>query len=102
MKIRKFFRVVLGVLVALTTGIMSARAETPASPNKSDHCGNNLFPPLQKYVAEVVGELGDLSPERKQVLGAIADDVVMQLEAGKPAQLTFICTHNSRRSHMSQ
>jgi arsenate reductase (thioredoxin) len=36
------------------------------------------------------------------MLDAIAASIDAQLETGKQAQLTFICTHNSRRSHMSQ
>jgi len=43
-----------------------------------------------------------VSAERKVVLGEIAAGIAAQLESGKPAKLTFICTHNSRRSHMSQ
>jgi protein-tyrosine-phosphatase len=53
-------------------------------------------------VNELAGELDILPAERKVVLGAIAADIVARLEAGQAAQLTFICTHNSRRSHMSQ
>ena len=62
----------------------------------------NLLPSLRPYVKEVVGELGTVSAERREVLDAIALDVANQLNAGKTAQMTFICTHNSRRSHMSQ
>ena len=46
--------------------------------------------------------MGMVSAERRLVLDAIATNIAGQLEAGKPAQLTFICSHNSRRSHMSQ
>jgi len=53
-------------------------------------------------VKEVANELGKGSAERKVVLGEIAASIAAQLEAGNRAQLTFICTHNSRRSHMSQ
>jgi hypothetical protein len=62
----------------------------------------NLLAPLRPYVAEVANELNMVSAERRVVLDEIAADIVAQLEAGKAAQLTFICTHNSRRSHMSQ
>src|SRR5882762_1432423 len=62
----------------------------------------NLLPPLRPYVKEVANELGMVSAERRAVLGAIAADIIAQLDAGKEAQMTFICTHNSRRSHMSQ
>lgn len=61
-----------------------------------------LLPALQPYVQEVAGELNRVPVERRVVLGAIAADVSARLATGKPADLTFICTHNSRRSHMSQ
>jgi arsenate reductase (thioredoxin) len=50
----------------------------------------------------VASELDRLPEERRETLGHIADDIVDRLQAGESAQLTFICTHNSRRSHMSQ
>ena len=62
----------------------------------------NLLPALRPYVKEVAGELDKVSAERKLVLNEIVASITAQLEADKPAQLTFICTHNSRRSHMSQ
>jgi hypothetical protein len=62
----------------------------------------NLLPALRPYVKDVVGELDKVSAERKVVLNEIVASITAQLEADKPAQLTFICTHNSRRSHMSQ
>jgi uncharacterized protein YxeA len=66
------------------------------------HSNANLLPTLRPYVKEVANEVGTIAPERKEVLNSIASDITARLEAGKPADLTFICTHNSRRSHMSQ
>jgi arsenate reductase len=62
----------------------------------------NLLPELQPYVKEVARETESVPAERKEVLNAIVADIATLLRAGKPADLTFICTHNSRRSHMSQ
>src|SRR6187431_2815244 len=61
-----------------------------------------MLPALRPYVAEVANELDAVPAERKVVLNKIAADITAQLQAGKAANLTFICTHNSRRSHMSQ
>lgn len=61
-----------------------------------------LLPALQPYANEVASELNRVPAERRAVLGAIAADISARLATGKPAHLTFICTHNSRRSHMSQ
>lgn len=61
-----------------------------------------LLPALQPYATGVAGELDRVPAERRAALGAIAADISARLATGKPAHLTFICTHNSRRSHMSQ
>ena len=61
-----------------------------------------LLPPLRSYTDEVAGELDAISDERKIVLGEIAATIAARLEDGVDANVTFICTHNSRRSHMSQ
>ena len=63
---------------------------------------SNLLPELQPYVQEVAAELNLVPSERRPVLNLIAADIQKRLDAGKPAYLTYICTHNSRRSHMSQ
>jgi arsenate reductase len=63
----------------------------------------NLLPPLQSYVGDKVANQLDAVPaERKVVLGEIAASIAERLEQGHDANVTFICTHNSRRSHMSQ
>src|SRR5688572_14171126 len=61
-----------------------------------------LLPALASYTDEVAAELDAISDERKIVLGEIAASIAGRLEDGHDANLTFICTHNSRRSHMSQ
>jgi arsenate reductase (thioredoxin) len=62
----------------------------------------NLLPALRPYVKEVATELALISAERRVVLDEIAATIAARLEREKEANLTFICTHNSRRSHMSQ
>lgn len=80
----------------IALAVMGRSATPPASSN------TNLLPALIPYVNEVASELSLVPQERRSVLNAIATNIATQLESGKPAQLTFICTHNSRRSHMSQ
>lgn len=72
------------------------------STSRHFHSDQKLLPPLRPYVAEVAASLDTVPTDRKEVLGQIATDITARLQAGKPAYLTFICTHNSRRSHMSQ
>jgi protein-tyrosine-phosphatase len=85
----------------ITIGII-ALCCVGCSSTRQSRSNTHLLPPLLPYVNEVANELGMVAAERKASLSEIATDVVAQLKAGKKAQLTFICTHNSRRSHMSQ
>jgi hypothetical protein len=61
-----------------------------------------LLPPLRAYVEAVTAELALVPPERQEVLRDIAAVMTEELRAGGDARVTFICTHNSRRSHLSQ
>jgi protein-tyrosine-phosphatase len=61
-----------------------------------------LFPPIRSYIESVQKEADKIPDDRKQQLKKIALFVQTKLAANEPAQLMFICTHNSRRSHTSQ
>ncbi len=65
--------------------------------------GTPLFTPeLQNTISAFTREYGVISQDRKAALGRIAAYVQKQVDQHAPANLIFICTHNSRRSHMSQ
>ncbi len=61
----------------------------------------NLIEPLRPYVNQIAAKLDKVSPERREVLDQIANQIAARLGQNKAAHLTFICTHNSRRSQMS-
>lgn len=61
-----------------------------------------LLPALADYVTSLPAEFDPIPAERKQTLEQIAAFVRREHTAGRTAKLVFICTHNSRRSHMSQ
>jgi arsenate reductase len=61
-----------------------------------------LHPELHAYVEALLPTLATIPDARRETLHRIAAFVRERGAAGKPAQLVFICTHNSRRSHMSQ
>lgn len=50
---------------------------------------------------ESISEIA-VSPERKAILQTLVDYIQANVSAGKSIRLNFICTHNSRRSHLSQ
>lgn len=60
-----------------------------------------MYPNLEQYCAELT-DFSGIAPERKARLDSLAEYIAQKLKAGEPARLTFICTHNSRRSHFGQ
>lgn len=57
---------------------------------------------LDDYVQARVAEFDTIPEERQKQLAKISKFVRDTRAAGRPVRLTFICTHNSRRSHLSQ
>lgn len=60
----------------------------------------DLFPKIQKTVDTL--EALRPSPQREQFLGQITTYLKQKLDSKEPVPLVFICTHNSRRSHLAQ
>jgi arsenate reductase (thioredoxin) len=57
---------------------------------------------IAAYIEARIAEFARISPDRKARLEELARYVQGRVSPGRSAKLTFICTHNSRRSHMSQ
>ena len=57
---------------------------------------------LNDYCTSLIQELDLIPAERATPLKEIGNFIVQKLEQGHPAQLLFICTHNSRRSQFGQ
>jgi arsenate reductase (thioredoxin) len=68
----------------------------PVTPNTA------LYPELLRYINERIREFEAIPTERKMDLAKVASYIQDHLAKSAPAKLTFICTHNSRRSHLSQ
>jgi protein-tyrosine-phosphatase len=62
----------------------------------------DLYPQLAESIADRLAEIDQIPADRKASLAELASFVSRKVASGDPAHLTFICTHNSRRSHMSQ
>ena len=72
-------------------------------PSLTSPMARTLHPELQRYVDErVLPTMAAITAERKESLDLLAAFVKERKAAGTTADLTFICTHNSRRSHLSQ
>lgn len=61
-----------------------------------------LFPSLQTFFDEAQQNFNQIPDDRKIVLKEISDYISQKKKNQKEVELTFICTHNSRRSHISQ
>jgi arsenate reductase (thioredoxin) len=62
----------------------------------------SFYQELQNYLMARSNEFHLIPTERKSELETVAQYIYHRLKASSPAKLTFICTHNSRRSHLSQ
>ncbi len=63
---------------------------------------SSLYPELLRYINERAAKVEAIPDDRKTDLAKIADYIRERLSKSEPAKLTLICTHNSRRSHLSQ
>ena len=62
----------------------------------------HFHPALQAYIASFLPEVAQINEDRKLQLQEISQYISTKVAAGAPIHLTFICTHNSRRSHFGQ
>ncbi|MDO9104514.1 MAG: hypothetical protein Q7U57_06085 [Methylovulum sp.] len=88
----KSYRFVQFVFAVLLLGLAS-----PASASQDD-----VLPAIRPYIAKITQEFEQIPVERQLQLKKTALFVRSKIQAGEIAQLTFICTHNSRRSHLAQ
>ena len=61
-----------------------------------------LLPSLVSYLQNAEKDFTAIPADRKLELQKVAQYIKSSLKKDKKANLIFICTHNSRRSHMSQ
>lgn len=62
----------------------------------------NILPALRVTIDKLISQFDKISEERKSTLRELANLISSQSDAGEKILLNFICTHNSRRSHISQ
>lgn len=95
----------LALALALVLGCHAQQIEASDSPEPAAPTGSvvtPMHPELHRYIESLLVDIDTLSDERREPLDALARFVIEARAAGRPARLIFICTHNSRRSHMSQ
>jgi hypothetical protein len=62
----------------------------------------DVLPALKPLISEVTQEFDRISMERQRALRKVALFIRSKIQAKEEPLLTFICTHNSRRSHLGQ
>lgn len=63
---------------------------------------NALLPAIDSIVRRLGSEFDRIPNERKEILKQLTGFVQNKVKDGKKVYLNFICTHNSRRSHLAQ
>lgn len=59
-----------------------------------------MFPELSQLISNF--SVVSISTERKEILQPLVDYIQSKKNSAETIRLNFICTHNSRRSHLSQ
>nr|WP_294862096.1 protein-tyrosine-phosphatase [uncultured Fluviicola sp.] len=57
---------------------------------------------IKHYLDELKNHFDSIPVERKATLAKIAHYIDSKRKQGKPTNLVYVCTHNSRRSHFGQ
>jgi arsenate reductase (thioredoxin) len=63
---------------------------------------NSILPSLRSSAQKLTREFNQIPDSRKPLLKQLTDFISEKTKAGQIINLNFICTHNSRRSHISQ
>jgi len=63
---------------------------------------NAVLERLQETVEKLRGEFSQIPDERKPVIRELTDYIILKRKNNQEIKLNFICTHNSRRSHIAQ
>lgn len=60
-----------------------------------------MYGELSSYLEQRRGEIDQIDADRRAKLDGVAGYVKSEIAAGRTPRLVFVCTHNSRRSHMA-
>jgi len=61
---------------------------------------NIIFPKIKETIESL--DIHSIPQERKTVLQSLTDYIQTKVQQNEEVRLNFICTHNSRRSHLAQ
>src|SRR5688572_19909207 len=61
-----------------------------------------MYQSIQKYCETLASNFGQIDAERKKLLEKLSQYISNKQSKNLTANLVYICTHNSRRSHFGQ
>ena len=61
----------------------------------------SLFPAIEKLAKQAIQTAKQLPTDRIEILDPFVSRITESIAQNAPAHVNFICTHNSRRSHLS-
>lgn len=78
------------------------KAEMATLDNTTDIGKKEYYPEINSFISDVIKDFESIEDDRKRQLKKLALYIKSKRDAGEEAKIVYICTHNSRRSHMSQ
>jgi arsenate reductase (thioredoxin) len=63
---------------------------------------NAFYEILRNNIKKLTDQFDQIQSDRKAILKELSGFIKEKIKANQKVELTFICTHNSRRSHISQ
>jgi arsenate reductase (thioredoxin) len=61
-----------------------------------------VLPAVERTINKLVSEFNKITDNRKSAISHLVIYIAQKKREGKTVSLNFVCTHNSRRSHISQ
>ncbi|MDX2195329.1 MAG: protein-tyrosine-phosphatase [Cytophagales bacterium] len=61
-----------------------------------------MYSSIKNHISTFVNNFGSIPEHRKILLQKLSEYICIQINSKKAAHLLYVCTHNSRRSHMGQ
>ena len=89
------------VSVLANPGIKTTLADAPKQ-SKPAMQSSTWLPTLGEKISEIEADSHKLDPKRAKMLSESAVEIAKTIDSDSKVALNFICTHNSRRSHLSQ
>ena len=96
------------LLLALSTAFLISCGNNHSTPENTvttveqNEKKEVFYPEIEAYIEKNIGNFDEIEDERKAELKKLSLYIQSKKTKNEKVELIFICTHNSRRSHLSQ